>query len=75
MAPKPCDQPGLRPAPVSSCPPSATLCGGGSSSALGADAAAVIRVLVTGSRQSPNLEEVAAVLGRDEVLRHIWLLA
>jgi glutamyl-tRNA synthetase len=36
-----------------------------------ADAAAVIRVLLTGSRQSPDLAQVAGVLGRDEVLRRV----
>lgn len=40
-----------------------------------ADAAAVIRVLVTGSRQSPDLEQVAAALGRDEVLRRVTALS
>jgi glutamyl-tRNA synthetase len=40
-----------------------------------ADAAAVIRVLVTGSRQSPDLEQVAAALGRDELLRRVAALA
>ena len=40
-----------------------------------ADAAAVIRVLITGSRQSPNLEEVAAALGRSEVLRRVTALS
>ncbi|HEY0934957.1 MAG TPA: glutamate--tRNA ligase family protein [Trebonia sp.] len=40
-----------------------------------ADAAAVIRVLVTGSRQSPDLEQVAAALGRDEVLRRVGALS
>ncbi|MGH3253263.1 MAG: glutamate--tRNA ligase [Trebonia sp.] len=40
-----------------------------------ADAAAVIRVLITGSRQSPNLEEVAAALGRAEVLRRVMSLS
>ena len=39
-----------------------------------ADAAAVIRVLLTGSRQSPDLAQVAAVLGRDEVLRRVGAL-
>jgi glutamyl-tRNA synthetase len=39
-----------------------------------ADAAAVIRVLLTGSRQSPDLEQVAAALGRDEVLRRVGAL-
>ena len=36
-----------------------------------ADASAVIRVLLTGSRQSPGLDEVAAALGKDEVLRRV----
>jgi glutamyl-tRNA synthetase len=36
-----------------------------------ADAAAVIRVLITGSRQSPDLEQVATALGQDEVLRRV----
>jgi glutamyl-tRNA synthetase len=40
-----------------------------------ADAAAVIRVLVTGSRQSPDLEQVAAALGRAEVLRRAGALS
>jgi glutamyl-tRNA synthetase len=40
-----------------------------------ADAAAVIRVLLTGTRQSPDLAEVAAALGRDEVLRRVTALA
>jgi glutamyl-tRNA synthetase len=40
-----------------------------------ADAAAVIRVLVTGSRQSPDLAQVAAALGRDEVLRRVTALS
>ena len=40
-----------------------------------ADAAAVIRVLITGSRQSPNLEEVAGALGRSEVLRRVTALS
>lgn len=39
-----------------------------------ADAAAVIRVLLTGSRQSPDLAEVAGALGRDEVLRRVTAL-
>ncbi len=39
-----------------------------------ADAAAVIRVLITGSRQSPDLEQVADALGRDEVLRRVTAL-
>jgi len=40
-----------------------------------ADAAAVIRVLITGSRQSPGFTEVAAALGRDEVLRRVTALS
>ena len=40
-----------------------------------ADAAAVIRVLLTGSRQSPDLAQVAGVLGRDEVLRRVTAVA
>ena len=39
-----------------------------------ADAAAVIRVLITGSRQSPGFTEVAAALGRAEVLRRVRAL-
>jgi glutamyl-tRNA synthetase len=39
-----------------------------------ADAAAVIRVLLTGSRQSPDLAQVAGVLGRAEVLRRVSAL-
>jgi glutamyl-tRNA synthetase len=39
-----------------------------------ADAAGVIRVLLTGSRQSPDLAQVAAALGRDEVLRRVTAL-
>ena len=39
-----------------------------------ADAAGVIRVLLTGSRQSPDLPQVAGVLGRDEVLRRVGAL-
>jgi glutamyl-tRNA synthetase len=38
------------------------------------DAAAVIRVLLTGSRQSPDLTQVADALGRDEVLRRVTAL-
>ena len=34
-----------------------------------ADASAVIRVLVTGTRRSPELSAICAVLGADEVLR------
>jgi glutamyl-tRNA synthetase len=40
-----------------------------------ADAAAVIRVLLTGSRQSPDLAQVAGVLGRAEVLRRVTALS
>ncbi len=40
-----------------------------------ADAAAVIRVLITGSRQSPDLEQTCAALGRDEVLRRVTALS
>ena len=40
-----------------------------------ADAAAVIRVLITGSRQSPGFPEVAAALGRSEVLRRVNALS
>jgi glutamyl-tRNA synthetase len=40
-----------------------------------ADAAAVIRVLVTGSRQSPDLEQTCAALGRAEVLRRVTALS
>ncbi len=36
-----------------------------------ADASQVIRVLLTGTRRSPELAEVAATLGTDEVLRRI----
>jgi glutamyl-tRNA synthetase len=39
-----------------------------------ADAAAVIRVLLTGTRQSPDLAQVADALGRDEVLRRVTAL-
>jgi glutamyl-tRNA synthetase len=39
------------------------------------DAAAVIRVLITGSRQSPGFTEVAAALGRAEVLRRVRALS
>jgi glutamyl-tRNA synthetase len=39
-----------------------------------ADAAAVIRVLLTGTRQSPDLAQVAGALGRDEVLRRVTAL-
>jgi glutamyl-tRNA synthetase len=40
-----------------------------------ADAAAVIRVLLTGTRQSPDLAQVAGALGRDEVLRRVTALS
>jgi glutamyl-tRNA synthetase len=40
-----------------------------------AHAAAVIRVLITGSRQSPGFTEVAAALGRAEVLRRVGALS
>jgi glutamyl-tRNA synthetase len=40
-----------------------------------ADVAAVIRVLITGSRQSPDLAQTAAALGRDEVLRRVTALS
>ncbi len=36
-----------------------------------ADASQVIRVLLTGTRRSPDLAEVAAALGTDEVLRRV----
>jgi glutamyl-tRNA synthetase len=39
-----------------------------------ADASAVIRVLVTGTRQSPDLASICAALGRDEVLRRVRAL-
>ena len=39
-----------------------------------ADAAAVIRVLITGTRQSPDMPQVAEALGRDEVLRRVTAL-
>jgi hypothetical protein len=32
-------------------------------------------VLITGSRQSPDLEQVANALGRDEVLRRVTALS
>jgi glutamyl-tRNA synthetase len=38
------------------------------------DASFVIRVLLTGARQSPDLEQVADALGRDEVLRRVTAL-
>jgi glutamyl-tRNA synthetase len=40
-----------------------------------ADASAVIRVLLTGTRQSPDLGQVAGALGRAEVLRRVTALA
>src|SRR3984957_6194108 len=40
-----------------------------------AHAAAVIRVLITGSQQSPGFTEVAAALSRDEVLRRVRALS
>jgi glutamyl-tRNA synthetase len=40
-----------------------------------ADAAGVIRVCITGSRQSPDLEQVCAALGRTEVLRRLDSIA
>jgi glutamyl-tRNA synthetase len=36
-----------------------------------ADAAGVLRVLITGARQSPDLEQTCTALGRDEVLRRV----
>ena len=39
-----------------------------------ADASAVIRVLITGTRQSPDLAAICAALGRDEVLRRVRAL-
>jgi len=39
-----------------------------------ADAAGVIRVLLTGSRQSPDLAQVAVALGPDEVQRRVTAL-
>ena len=36
-----------------------------------AEASGVIRVLITGSRQSPDLEQVCAALGEQEVLRRV----
>jgi glutamyl-tRNA synthetase len=38
------------------------------------EASQIIRVLITGTRQSPSLEEVAAVLGAEEVLRRVRAL-
>ena len=40
-----------------------------------AHAAGVIRVLITGSSQSPDLEQTCAALGRDEVLRRVTALS
>ncbi len=40
-----------------------------------ADAARVIRVLITGSHQSPDLEQTCAALGRAEVLRRVTALS
>jgi len=40
-----------------------------------ADASAVIRVLLTGTRQSPDLAETANALGRAEVLRRVTALS
>ncbi len=40
-----------------------------------ADASAVIRVLITGTRQSPDLAAICAALGRDQVLRRVSGLA
>jgi glutamyl-tRNA synthetase len=40
-----------------------------------ADAAGVIRVLITGARQSPDLEQTCAALGREEVLRRVTALS
>jgi glutamyl-tRNA synthetase len=40
-----------------------------------ADAARVIRVLITGSHQSPDLESTCAALGRAEVLRRVTALS
>jgi glutamyl-tRNA synthetase len=39
-----------------------------------ADASAVIRILVTGTRQSPDLAAICAALGREEVLRRAGAL-
>ena len=36
-----------------------------------AEASGVIRVLITGSTQSPDLEQVCAALGTEEVLRRV----
>jgi glutamyl-tRNA synthetase len=40
-----------------------------------ADAAGVLRVLITGARQSPDLEQTCTALGRPEVLRRINALS
>ena len=40
-----------------------------------ADAARVIRVLITGSHQSPDLEQTCAAVGRAEVLRRVTALS
>jgi glutamyl-tRNA synthetase len=40
-----------------------------------ADASAVIRVLITGTRQSPDLASICAALGTEEVLRRVRALA
>ena len=40
-----------------------------------ADASRVIRVLLTGTPRSPDLAQVAAALGPDEVLRRVRALA
>jgi glutamyl-tRNA synthetase len=40
-----------------------------------AHASNVIRVLITGSQQSPDLQQVCAALGRDEVLRRVCALS
>jgi glutamyl-tRNA synthetase len=40
-----------------------------------AEASGVIRVLLTGTRRSPDMAEVAAALGADEVLRRVRALA
>jgi glutamyl-tRNA synthetase len=38
------------------------------------EASAVIRVLITGTRRSPDLEQVVDALGPDEVLRRVRAL-
>lgn len=40
-----------------------------------ADASAIIRVLITGTRQSPDLAEICAALGREEVIRRVRAVA